>query len=458
MAREPVTPTKADEETGATETDAAATRDESDLAAVEAPPPDDPLGDATEGADPADDTPDADADPGPETGDAPEEADPIEVETSDQTPVAATAGTAEAVAPPSRGGSVLPLVLGGLIAGGIGFGASYVWFGQGGTEIDQLSATLAAQGDDIARLADENAALRAALDAAAADQVDLTPLESATAALMSQSEDFTAAMAGTSARLDDLDGALDVLTDRVVTLEARPIFTGEGGDAEATAAAMAAVTAELRAELGAQQEANEAMAEEIRALAASAEGQITEAEARMAEVEARAEERVAGAAAQAALGELRIAAAAGTPFADALSDVSAATGTAIPDALAYVAETGIPTLEDLQARFPAAARAALPVALRETAGEGAMDRLGAFLRGQVGGRSLEPRDGDDPDAILSRAEAALTADDIETTLAEIEMLPEAAQAAFGDWTALAMSRAEALAAFDGFAAALAGVE
>jgi hypothetical protein len=66
---------------------------------------------------------------------------------------------------------------------------------------------------------------------------------------------------------------------------------------------------------------------------------------------------------------LRLAIARGEPFADPLAAVAAVAD--VPEALSAAAETGVPSLEQIQDAFPAAARAALPVALRETAGDGA---------------------------------------------------------------------------------------
>jgi hypothetical protein len=75
------------------------------------------------------------------------------------------------------------------------------------------------------------------------------------------------------------------------------------------------------------------------------------------------------------------------------------------------------------------------VALRETAGDGAVDRLTAFVQGQIGGRAVAPREGDDPDAILSRVQAAVSSGDLDTALAEISALPEGARAEMAAWIA-----------------------
>jgi hypothetical protein len=145
----------------------------------------------------------------------------------------------------------------------------------------------------------------------------------------------------------------------------------------------------------------------------------------------------------------------GAPFATAVAALTAA-GVAVPEALATQAEGGVPTLAALRATFPDAARAALDDSLRAEAGGGTWDRLGAFLRSQTGARSLTPREGGDPDAILSRAEAAVQAGDLSAALAELSALPEAGKAALADWTARAGARVAALAALPGLAAGLEG--
>jgi hypothetical protein len=71
-------------------------------------------------------------------------------------------------------------------------------------------------------------------------------------------------------------------------------------------------------------------------------------------------------------------------------------------------------------------------------------------------RSLAPREGNDPDAVLSRAEAALAAGDLGTALAEAAALPEAGQAAMAGWVGLAAVRQAATAALAELTAAVGG--
>ncbi|WP_145963313.1 COG4223 family protein [Paracoccus mutanolyticus] len=95
----------------------------------------------------------------------------------------------------------------------------------------------------------------------------------------------------------------------------------------------------------------------------------------------------------------------------------------------------IPRLVQLRAEFPAAARAGLRASLDAVAeSEGTMGLIGNFLRVQTGARSVEPREGSDPDAILSRANAAVEAGAIATALDEIATLPQSGQNAMKSWT------------------------
>jgi acyl-CoA synthetase (AMP-forming)/AMP-acid ligase II len=82
------------------------------------------------------------------------------------------------------------------------------------------------------------------------------------------------------------------------------------------------------------------------------------------------------------------------------------------------------------------------------------DRVGNFLRSQTGARSLAERQGTDPDAILSRAEARVAQGDVSGALSEIATLAPEGQAAMADWVAAAEARVSAIEAADALAAAL----
>jgi hypothetical protein len=61
-------------------------------------------------------------------------------------------------------------------------------------------------------------------------------------------------------------------------------------------------------------------------------------------------------------------------------------------------------------------------------------------------RSVAPKEGNDADAVLSRAQAAINEGRLSDTLAELGALPEVARAELTEWQGLAEARADALAA------------
>ena len=77
--------------------------------------------------------------------------------------------------------------------------------------------------------------------------------------------------------------------------------------------------------------------------------------------------------------------------------------------------------------------------------------VGAFFERRFGGRSIVPREGADPDAVLSRVEAAVRTGDLGTALSESEGLPEEAQSALGPWLEQAQQRHDAVQAADALA-------
>jgi hypothetical protein len=352
-------------------------------------------------------------------------------EAADATPTPPTPVPAPPPVVQKRGPGIGALLLGGVIAAALGFGAAYLG-------LVTLNDTTATDAD----LAEAMSAIDAQQSTISALQSEVDALASAEPPVIpevdfSGVEGATAEVAG---NLSALSETVDELTARIVALEERPVITG---DVAADTAALSEVVETLEARVAEEQAAaaEAVAAAEASQAAAAAELQAAAeaAQAAIAEAEARAAATAQATQAQAALSRVQIAMAAGGPFADALADLPVEA----PDALQAAAETGVPTVDELQASFPAAARAALPIALRETAGDSATERVGAFFMGQIGGRSVEPRDGDDPDAILSRAEAAVGTGDIDGALAEIATLPEGAQAAFEEWIAQAEARVAA---------------
>jgi len=317
-------------------------------------------------------------------------------------PVTQTPPMVEKVVVQRRNG--VPAVIGGIVAATLGFGAAQVV--PNGWPLASNDALVA----DVASLKADIATLQGQI--AAVPQPDVTLA------------DRLAALEATPA-VDLLP-----LTDRITALEAQPASI-----ATVAGSGMNVATAVLTAQ------ANDIAALQVAVAALQAGGTISpDVEAKLAEAEARASALAAQTEADAtalrlrsALDRLEIALESGAPYATALDDLGDAP---VPAVLADNAATGLPTLATLQAGFPEAARAALEASLRVSGGETWSARAAAFLRNQTGARSLTPRQGSDPDAVLSRAEAALAAGDVPLTLTEIAALPAEGQAALADWVAL----------------------
>lgn len=248
-------------------------------------------------------------------------------------------------------------------------------------------------------------------------------------ALKDQIAALPAPDAGLADRLNALDTKLADLTDRLTAVESRP-----AGAADPDLAAK--VTA-LQDQLAKVQN-GAAVPADITAAVDAAEARLKAAEERATQLAAQAEAAAQSTRRDAALDRVAAALDSGAPFAASLSDLPD-----LPPALADHAATGIPSIAALRDSFPPAARAALEAALRANMGESWTDRVTSFLRSQTGLRSVTPREGSDPDAVLSRAEAALATGDVATALAELAALPEAAKPALADWQAQAQLRLDA---------------
>ncbi|MFN4170190.1 MAG: COG4223 family protein, partial [Pseudorhodobacter sp.] len=202
----------------------------------------------------------------------------------------------------------------------------------------------------------------------------------------------------------------------------------------------------LRDGLAAQEARTSEAAEAARAEVARMQA---EAEAARQATEAEAD----GALRQAALGQIGAALLSGAPYADPLATLEAA-GHEIAPVLADHAESGLPTLAGLTERFDEPARAAIAAELRDDMGETLTDRIGSFLRAQTGARSLAPREGTDADAVLSRAEAALRAGDIDRALVELAALSDPARTEMAAWIVQAERHRDAASALATLSAAV----
>jgi hypothetical protein len=320
-------------------------------------------------------------------------------------------------------GAFLGMVLGGVLAAGAGFGlARFMPDLLPMGSANDVSATVAAQAEEIAALRAELAALtapdpqmEARLSALEAAPSDSAVLEDRLAALEAEIADLRARpAAGGSAASPELQAELAALKEQVAAL-------GSGGSVPA----------------------------DVIAAAEAAEARLKAAEASATAMAEQAEAAAAAARRGAALDRLAAALDSGAPYASALPELG---GADLPQVLVDNAAVGLPTVADLADSFPEAARTALEAALRANMGESWTERVSSFLRSQTGLRSLTPREGNDPDAVLSRAEKALAQGRVADTITELAAMPEAGKPALSDWLALAQTRVDAEAAVAALAA------
>lgn len=321
--------------------------------------------------------------------------------------------------PPARSGNPLLLVLGGVVAAFFGFALAQVvpngWpLEATGRQLSEFDARLTAQDRKLSEFAPDS--------------------------------ELAERLATLEARLAGLADPQDGIEALRIELENLKQSIGAPGP---ELDALKAEVADLRNELAAvPREASQ----ELEALRAAAQAEREAAEARTAALRADAEATARSAVARGAVLRIQAALDAGGAFDAALGDLALA-GVDVPAALATHAQ-GVPTMARLQADFPDAARAALAAAHAPDADAPLTQRLGSFLKAQTGMRSVTPRDGDEPDAILSRAEAALSKADLAATLAELDTLPSEAAVSMADWRMQADARAQAGAALATLAAEL----
>ena len=345
-----------------------------------------------------------------------------------------------AAAPQARGG-VFPLVLGGILAGGIGYGASFLMTEQ---DVDAPTA------HDIASLQDEVQSLRSALSGRAA-QDDVASVQSELSTLRDAIDAQTAARSAIDATLATLGTEVEELRNALSDLPATPgdIGAATRGDVNAFAEVVSTLEAQFAAIQSEMSELRSDVSGITSALRADMEDLRDLSERRVVEAEAQVDDALA----RSGLEIMTAALATGRSYADALGLFRDA-GVDLPEALAVVAATGVPTLEALQERFPPAARAALRAEYAQAPADTAYDRVANFLRAQTGARSTAPKEGDDTDAVLSRAGAAIEDGAFEAALAELDSLTDPARAAMQGWISDLRTRLDAEAALAEFTTSL----
>lgn len=331
--------------------------------------------------------------------------------------------------------------LGGAVAAGLGFGLCYYLVAQG-TLTTGDRETFEAERAQISALEGQFGALQTEVQALAGAPATDPRVDAVTGAV----ETVEATLAQVQGELDAVQAEIGAQTGLLANLEAQmeAIAALPEGTDTVDNAAMAA----LQATLAQQQSENEAMQSRLAEMASAAQAEMDAVRERAGELQSETQAAVDEASNRAFVAGLTAALENGSAFGPAMSALTVAA----PDALSAVAETGVETLLDLQRQFPAAARDGLAASLRATVSDDPADRVFAFLRAQVGARSLEPREGDDPDAVLSRAQEAVNTGQLDVALTELTALPEDGQAAMASWIGAAQARIDALAALDTLAA------
>ncbi|ASM73999.1 MULTISPECIES: hypothetical protein [Roseobacteraceae] len=333
--------------------------------------------------------------------DAAEDDTPEEVVTPEETPTPneypAAPSTMPAVAPERSSSGFWPLVLGGMVAACLGFvaGKSQIidpilpssWRSAG--ENTETAANVEAMGQTVSQLRNEIEELRSQIPDAPTDNSDT---------------------------LNTLSASVEELVARTDALEQRPQPPADGASNVDVSA--------LTDQMATQQEQIDKLLKDARLIQESAT--------------AAAGTTLARAAATRVLAAVD----SGSPFATALADVSANSDVDVPVALSRVADDGVTPLPDLQQALPDAARAALAAARTNATDE--TGGFGGFLRRQLGARSVQPREGTDPDAVLSRVEEATRQGHLADALAEAETLPDPAKAELQSWMDAAQARLEAM--------------
>lgn len=310
------------------------------------------------------------------------------------------------ILPQPTGPGTPTLLLGGLVAGALGWGAAFIYPGFGASSA--VTEQLEAQARQIA-------GLRTQLNEITVP--DTSGLETA--------------LAGLNETVTQQSAMFSTVDERIATLERQP--NADGTLSETALAAYRAELDNLRAELEEQRQ-------DVMTAAEQAEADLAAARATSEQLEQNALAAAQAAQARAALNRIATAVDTGTPFAAALDDIG---GIEVPQALAGSADTGVATNAELVDDFPAVARAALAAARSGGDAEDASG-LSGFLRSQFNVRSTAPREGSDPDAILSRIEAATKEGRLNDALAELATLPDTARTEMTDWAGRVQTRADVL--------------
>jgi hypothetical protein len=304
---------------------------------------------------------------------------------------------------------------------------------------------------DVAALRVETSEKLALLETRPVGDVSKADLENALAALAAQNDaKFTALSDQINAqdietRLSKTESQIESITAELAAMNERlAMQITENGAALSDEAASKlsgyqAVVNGLKAQIDALADKNGALSQRIEDIANTST-------LRMQEARDSATEKVANTAASRLLADINTALDKGTAFNGALDALTDLTGITAPQGLRDMAQGGVPSLSVLRNQFGDVAYNALRADTQAQSGEGVVGKLGAFLRTQVGTRSLSRQDGTSTDAILSRIEDELAKGNLTQALTEAGTLADAPKTAMQDWLASLLQLSTARAA------------
>ena len=324
---------------------------------------------------------------------------------------------------------ILSFLVGGILAGGIGFGAAVLpaYFNPS----DPLTPILSAQDTFTEQLAQQGAQIK---------QIEAKPApKNHTDTLFAMTEVIETLRRDIEQLQAKIEAQMQALALRLEEVEKQPL---------AQSVSPRAIEAYER-ELG-------QLRSDLAQVVQSASAQIEQTKAKTEKLQKTTDARARTGTITAAINAIRAAAENGAGYQAALSDLTATTAVAIPEALQAHATDGVAQLGPLQDRFAPAARAALKAMRMADGSQTKENRLLAFMKAQFGVRSLEAQPGTSAEAILSRAQAAVTKGDLNAALSELNNLPQLGQDHLQDWIAAAQNRVAMQAALTELSNALSG--
>lgn len=337
---------------------------------------------------------------------------------------------------------LLPLIFFSILSGGVGFIAAYLVFFLGifslGSSSEDIRASLskviASNTQDVQRVT--TTVQRQEMDIVQAiKKIDALDAQVIFNRQMAKAQaPFGIRMQTLEDQLNSIELHADSITKRIWALENKPI--GE--------IVSESVIGAYNNEVTALQSSIQAQRDQVDKLIAKASAKETQA----LEISQTTMARIALAEVQTALEK-------GMPFVTELNEFAKLTGRRVPPKLSELADTGAVTIAELNAQFPPFARKAL-TAQRAGSSE---NRLSAgwadFLKSQFQARSVSPKEGNDADAVLSRAEDAVRQGNLAKALEELSNLTSPAKDKMAQWSNQAVAR---LAAADAVKLLLVSIE